>query len=72
MVFHPEACWGRLPTRVQKTKIYNLETGEYSSIPPFQKKHLAGAFWGSSLRGKLRAVKINFKFEIIFSPVKLY
>jgi hypothetical protein len=41
MVFHPEAGWGGLPTRVQKTKIY-LETDEYSSTPPFSKKHLAG------------------------------
>jgi hypothetical protein len=43
MVLHPEACWGGLPTRVQKTKIYNLETGEFASTPPFSKKHLAGA-----------------------------
>jgi hypothetical protein len=42
MVFHPEAGWGGLPTRVQKTKIY-LETDEHSSTPPFSKKHLAGA-----------------------------
>ena len=41
MVFHPEAGWGGLPTRVQKTKIY-LETDEFASTPPFSKKHLAG------------------------------
>ncbi len=43
MVFHPEAGWGGLPTRVQKTKIYNLETDEFASTPPFSKKPLAGA-----------------------------
>jgi hypothetical protein len=42
MVLHPEACWGGLPTRIQKTKIYNLEIGEFASTPPFKKKHLAG------------------------------
>ncbi len=41
MVFHAEAGWGGLPTRVQKTKIY-LETDEFASTPPFSKKHLAG------------------------------
>jgi hypothetical protein len=41
MVFHPEAGWGGLPTRVQKTKIY-LQTDEFASTPPFSKKHLAG------------------------------
>ena len=29
MVLQPEAGWGGLPTRVQKTKIYNLETGKF-------------------------------------------
>jgi hypothetical protein len=44
MVFHPEAGWGGLPTRVQKTKIYNLETNTSLLAPRhFQKKHLTGA-----------------------------
>ena len=42
MVFHPEAGWEGLPTRVRKTKIY-LETDEFASTPPFLKKPLAGA-----------------------------
>ena len=44
MVFHPEAGWGGLPTRVQKTKIY-LETDEYSSTPPFSKKAFGGSIF---------------------------
>ncbi len=44
MVFHPEAGWGGLPTRVQKTKIYNLETDEFASTPPFSKKTLGGRY----------------------------
>ena len=51
MVFHLEAGWGGLPTRVQKTKIYNLETGKYSSTPQLKKKPLAGAIlWVKSAR----------------------
>ena len=43
MVLHPEACWLGLPTRVQKKKIYNLETGEFvANTRHFQTKHLAG------------------------------
>ena len=55
MVLHPEACWGGLPTHVQKTKIYNIETGEFASTPPFSKK----AFGGSYL-------KVTFGREIIW------
>ena len=45
MVLHPEACWGGLPTRVQKTKIYNLETGEYiTNTGHFQKKAFGGSY----------------------------
>jgi hypothetical protein len=43
MVLHPEACWGGLPTHVKKTKIYNLETGEFASTPPFSKKTFGGS-----------------------------
>jgi hypothetical protein len=44
MVLHPEACWGGLPTRVQKTKIYNQEIDEFvTDTRHFQKKPLAGA-----------------------------
>ena len=38
MVLHVKVCWVGLPPRVQKTNIYNLETGEFSSGPPFKKK----------------------------------
>jgi hypothetical protein len=58
MVFHPEAGWGGLPTRVQKTKIYNLETDEFASTPPFSKKHLAGAILQYILAGELEFLKI--------------
>ena len=44
MVLHPEACWGGLPTHVQKTKIYNLETGEFASTPSFSKKAFGGSY----------------------------
>ena len=43
MVLHPEAYWGGLPSHVQKTKIYNLETSEYSSTPPLKKKSFGGS-----------------------------
>ena len=42
MVLHPEACWGGLPTRVQKTKIYPREPRVGNLHPPSSKKHLAG------------------------------
>ena len=55
MVLHPEACWGGLPTRIQKTNIYILEIGEFTSTPPFSRKAFgrsylvgqvcAGTFW---------------------------
>ena len=43
MVFHPEAGWGGLPTRVQKTKIYTYKPTSTLAPRHFQKKHLAGA-----------------------------
>ena len=44
-MLHPELCWVGLPMHIQKTNIYNLETGEYSSTPPLSKQ----AFGGSNL-----------------------
>jgi hypothetical protein len=44
MVLLAEAGWGGLPTRVQKTKIYNLETDEFASTPPFSKKTFGGSY----------------------------
>ena len=50
MVLHPEACWGGLPTSVQKTNI--LETGKSVTYTRhFQEKHLAGAFRSTHLAG---------------------
>jgi hypothetical protein len=59
MVLHPEASWGGLPTVVQKTKIYNLETGEFASTPPFKKKHLAGAILHYKSAREVKNVTIN-------------
>jgi hypothetical protein len=53
MVLHPEACWGGLPTRVQKTKIYNLETDEFASTPPFSKKAFGGSISQVTFGGKI-------------------
>jgi hypothetical protein len=69
MVFHPEAGWGGLPTRVQKIKFYNLETNKYSTTPPFSKKHLAGVILHYTFGGRIRVLKINLKLEIIFSTL---
>jgi len=58
MVLHPEACWGGLPTRVQKTKIYNQEIDEFvTDTRHFQKKHLAGAILQDRLAGELEFLK---------------
>ena len=51
MVLHPEAGWGGLPTRVQKTKIYLHETDEFASTPPFSKKAFGGSISGDRLAG---------------------
>ena len=40
--------------RVQKTNIYDLETGEFASTPPFSKKHLAGAILCNRLAGNFK------------------
>ena len=45
-LFYSVACGsvlGRASNARSETKIYNLETGEFASTPPFSKKHLAGA-----------------------------
>jgi len=42
---------GRHVFRIQK--IYNLETGEFASTPPFSKKHLAGAIIHLTFGGKI-------------------
>ena len=50
MVLHPEACWGGLPTSIQKTNI--LETVKFVTYTRhFQEKHLAGAFRSTHLAG---------------------
>jgi hypothetical protein len=74
MVFHPEAGWGGLPTRVQKTKIYNLETDEFASTPPFSKNsvQLGGTFGGISqpgvtFGGNIFKKHLAGKFQKIFS-----
>jgi len=73
MVLHPKACWGGLPTRVQKTNIYNLETGEFASTPPFSKKTFGGSYLACQIcAGRLELLKLIFKFETMFSPGKLY
>ncbi len=72
MVFHPEAGWGGLPTRVQKTKIYNLETDEFvTDTRHFQKSIWREHFAGLFRAGSLELFKLTLKFEIIFSPGKL-
>jgi hypothetical protein len=40
-VLHAPARWGGI-RRVSQTKIYNLETDEFVSNPPFLKTNLAG------------------------------
>jgi hypothetical protein len=67
MVLHPEACWGGLPTRVQKTKIYNLETDEFvTDTRHFQKSIWRELSCSTSLRGKFRAVRIYFEIKNLF------
>ena len=62
MVLHAEACWGGLPMRVQKTNIYNLETGEFVTYTRhFQKKLWREQSSGLVLGGKIRAIKIVFE-----------
>ena len=73
MVLYPEACWVGLPMRVKNTNIYNLETGKYSSTPPFSKKAFDRSYPVPQIcAGSLELLKLIFKFEIIFSPGKLY
>jgi hypothetical protein len=55
MVLHPVACLRGLPTRVQKTKIYNLKTKtrEYDRYVTYT-RHLKNPFnWGLLLAGYL-------------------
>jgi len=66
MVFHPEAGWGGLPTRVQKTKIY-LETDEYSSTPPFSKKTFGGSYLGVTFGGNFSKTIWRELFQKTFS-----
>ena len=53
MVLLAEVCWGGLPTLVWKLKIYNLETSEFASTPPFSKNsvQLGVTFGGTSQPG---------------------
>jgi hypothetical protein len=54
MVLHPEACWGGLPTRVQKTKIYHLENRKsVTNTCHFQK-----SIWQELSRGLLLGGKL--------------
>ena len=50
MVLHSEADWVGLSKRVQKTKIYNLESDKFASTPPFSKNsvQLGDTFGGNS------------------------
>ena len=68
MVFHVEACWGGLPTRVQKTKIYNLETGEFASTPPFSKKAFGRSYPVGQVCVGILELLIYFTFFLIFLP----
>ncbi len=65
-VLHAPVRWGGIWCAFQ-TKIYNLETDEFVSNPPFQKINLAGvisqhSFW----RKQLEYFKINFKLLNFF------
>ena len=47
--------------RVWKTNIYNLETGKYSSTPPFSKKTFGGSnFGGYFWLENLEFIKFGF------------
>jgi hypothetical protein len=66
MVFHPEAGWGGLPTRVQKQKY--LETDKFvTSTRQFQKKPLAGAILWVTFGGNISKTIWRDLFQKTFS-----
>ena len=76
MVFHPAEGWGGLPTRVQKTKIYNLENREYVTYTCHLKKtHFVGAILHLTFGRKLFGRKLfggNFQKNIWRENVKYH
>ena len=76
MVLHLEACWGGLPTWVQK-KNYNIETGKKVTYTRnFQKlRSTGGYFWrelstGVTFGGKIKTNHLAGKFQKTFGRKK--